>query len=161
MTNVLIKYNVEFGFDQYLFNTIVPTEAGKEYLVVITDLILIPTEFDVSAVDADQARARAINAAPQAPALDVFASLEGTDTPLLDSVPIVTNLSFGQVTDGGTVTAGTYDVTATATGTDTVAVESTGVAFDAGQSYVSVIYGKPGDTDTPLTIVNVSAPAGS
>src|SRR5215204_2632209 len=39
VTGVVVKQNVT-GFDRYIFSTVVPTEAGKEYLVVITDLFL-------------------------------------------------------------------------------------------------------------------------
>jgi hypothetical protein len=170
-TNVLIKQNVNLSFDRYLYNTIIPTEAGKEYLVVITDLILIPTEFDQSPTGADMARVRAINAAAQAPALDLYATASGdmaspvsAESPVASPVsaePIVADLGFGRVTDGGEIPVGSYDVTATATGTETVAVEASGIAIDAGQVYAVVIYGQPGDTDTPLSILPVSVPASS
>lgn len=160
-TAVLVKMEVNLGFDRYLYNTIVPTEAGKSYLVVISDLILIPTEFDQSALDPDMARARAINAAAQSPALDIYASMAGDMASPTSVEPIITDLGFGNVTDGGEVAAGSYNVSATAAGTDTVATEATGVAMDAGQVYAVVIYGKPGDSDTPLTITTVSAAANS
>lgn len=157
VTAVIVKQNVNNGFDQYLYQVVVPTEAGKEYLVVVSDLLIIPTELDLSSVGSDQARVRAINAAAQSPALDFYVSRASDSTVLGDLVPVVTDIRFGQATDAGELQAGSYDVTATATGTDTVAVESNGLAIDAGQSYTLVVMGTPGDSDTPLTILPVSA----
>lgn len=160
-TAVVIKWAATLSFDQYLYNTIIPTEAGKSYLIVITDLTLIPIEYDQSELAPDMARARAVNAAPQAPAMDIYASLAGSGTPAAGAAPIVTNLGYRDVTDGGELPAGSYDVTVTAAGTTTVAVEADGVAMDGGQAYAVVIYGKPGDTDTPLSIIAIPAPAQS
>jgi hypothetical protein len=165
-TGVLVKQNINIGFDRYLYDTIVPTEAGKEYLVVISDLILIPTVFDQSATGADMARARVINAAAQSPALDIYATASGdVASPASGDVaspvsvePIITDVGFGKVTEAGELPAGAYEVSATATGTDTVALEASSVTLDASQAYVLVIYGKPGDTDTPMTVLSVSAP---
>jgi hypothetical protein len=159
VTGVLIKQNVNAGYDRYIFNTIVPTEAGKEYLVVISDLLIIPTEFDTSPLGADMVRARAIHAAPQAPAVDMYASDSGGGAALADLVPAVTDLQYGEAGDGGTLPAGSYDVRLTQTGTDTVAAEVTGLAMDAGQVYAVVLIGTPGDTDKPLTLVQVAVPA--
>jgi len=171
VTSVLIKQNVNLRFDRYLYSNIIPTEAGKEYLVVISDLILIPTEFDQSPTGADAARVRAINASAQAPALDIYASASGemaspvsVESPVASPVsvePIVSDLGLGGVTDGGEIPAGTYDVTATATGSDAVVIEANDIAIDAGQVYTVVIYGKPGDTDAPLSILPISVPANS
>ena len=112
---------------------------------------------DLSAIDGDQARVRAVNAAAQSPALDFYVTRASEGTVIGDLSPVVTDIRFGQATDAGEVPAGSYDVTANATGTDTMAVQSNGLAMDAGQSYTLVVIGKPGDTDTPLTIIPVGA----
>lgn len=156
VTAVIVKYNVNTGFDQYLYQVVVPTAAGKDYLVVVSDLLIIPTEMDLSSTGDDEARVRAINAAAQAPALDLYVTRASEEAVVGDLAPVVTDVRFGEATDGGVVLAGSYDLTAKATGTDTVAVESSGVALDAGQSYTFVVIGKPGSTETPLTIVPVS-----
>ena len=158
VTGVVVKQNVT-GFDRYIYSTVVPTEAGKEYLVVITDLILIPTEFDSSRTGAGMARARVVHAAPQAPAVDIYASEAGSGISLGDLVPVISNLSFGGATDGGELAAGTYDITATQAGTTNVALEVPGVAVDAGQVYTFVVIGTPGSTEQPLSVVPVSVPA--
>jgi hypothetical protein len=156
VTAVVIKQNVNNGFDQYLYQVVVPTEAGQDYLVVVSDLLLIPTEMDLTSTGADQARVRAINAAAQSPALDFYVTRASEETVAGDLTPVVTDIRFGEATDAGERPAGTYDITAKATGTDEVAVESAGVAVDAGQSYTFVVLGSPGSTDTPLTILPVS-----
>jgi hypothetical protein len=153
---VIIKQNVNNGFDRYLYQVVVPTEAGKEYLVIVSDLLIIPTEMDLSATDVDMARVRAVNAAAQAPALDFYLSRASDSVAPGDLSPVVTDVRFGQATDGGTLPSGSYDLTGKATGTDTVAVESTGVTIDAGQSYTFVVIGTPGSTEMPLTILPVS-----
>ena len=158
VTAVVVKQNVT-GFDRYIYNTIVPTEAGKEYLVVITDLILIPTEFDQSQTGDDAARARLINAAPQSPSLDIYASESGSGVSLGDLVPVITGISFAGVTDGGELAAGSYDIVAAEAGTTNTAFETPAVALDAGQVYTLVVIGTPGSTEQPLSIVSVSVPA--
>ena len=42
VTAVIVKQNVNAGFDQYLYQIVVPTEAGKDYLVIVSDLLIIP-----------------------------------------------------------------------------------------------------------------------
>jgi hypothetical protein len=156
VTAVVVKQNINSGIDRYLFEVVVPTEAGKEYLVVVSDLLIIPTELDLSATTADMARVRAINAAAQAPALDFYLTRASDSTVVGDLTPVVTDVRFGQATDAGEVPAGSFDITATATGTDTVAVESSDVAVEAGQSYTFVVIGSPGSTEKPLTILPVA-----
>ena len=156
VTAVVIKQNVNNGFDSYLYQVIVPTEAGKDYLVVVSDLLIIPTEMDLTATGADQARVRAVNAAAQAPALDFYLTRASEEAVVGDLSPVVSDIRYGQATDAGELPAGSYDLTANATGTDTVAVESSGVAIDAGMSYTFVVIGKPGSTEKPLTILPVS-----
>lgn len=158
-TGILVKRNVEFGIDQYLHNVVIPTEAGKEYLVVISDLLIIPTELDLSPLVADAARARVVHAASQAPSLDIYAARSGEGLALGNLVPIIKDIQFGQVTDGGRIPAGSYDVQGVAAGTTTVAVEASAMAIESGQVYVVVVIGDPGDTDTPLTFVPVFVPA--
>ena len=159
VTGVLIKQNVNAGFDRYIFDTIVPTEAGKEYLVVVSDLIVIPSELDLSALGPAESRVRTIHAAAQAPSLDFYVSEPGSDEAIADLVPIVTDVRYGQVTDGGEVQAGTWDVRGNASGTDTVALEASGLALEAGQVYALVILGTPGSTEQPLELLPIAFPA--
>jgi hypothetical protein len=158
-TVIVIKQNVNWGVDRYLFNTIVPTEAGKTYVVTVSDFLIIPTEIDLSATGPDNARSRAVHAAAQAPAVDVFVTPAGETLSLGDHVPVITDLKYGGVTDGGPVPTGSYDVRLTATGTDTVALEEPSVTIDAGQVYTFVVIGKPGSTEQPLTLLQVALPA--
>jgi hypothetical protein len=73
-----------------------------------------------------------------------------------DLEPVVTDVRYGQATDAGELLAASIDITAKATGTDTVAVESSGIDLQASNFYTFVVIGSPGSTDQPLTIVPVA-----
>ncbi|MEZ4504607.1 MAG: hypothetical protein R2848_01815 [Thermomicrobiales bacterium] len=47
-TAILVKQNVSWGIDRWLYNTLVPTEAGKSYVIVISDFVIIPVVLDTS-----------------------------------------------------------------------------------------------------------------
>jgi len=158
-TIVVVKQNVNWGVDRYIFDTLVPTEPGKSYVVVISDFFIIPTEVDLSATGADSGRTRAVHGAAQAPSVDVYVTPAGQEFSVGNVVPLIVDLSYSRVTDGGLTPAGSYDLRMTATGTDTIALEQTGVDIEAGQVYTFVIIGKPGSTEQPLTLVPVVFPA--
>lgn len=159
-TVVVVKQNVSWGVDSWLFNTLIPTQAGGTYVVVISDFILIPVQMDLSA-STDGARTIGVHAAAQAPAVDIYTTPAGQEFSIGNVVPLVSNLSYGHTTTGGFTPAGSYDLRVTQTGTDTVAFEQTGTTVDAGNSYVYVLIGKPGSTEQPLTVVTVSKPLAS
>jgi len=153
-TVVVIKQNVNWGVDRYLFNTLIPTEAGKSYVVTISDFFLIPVEFNTSPTDDGSARTVGVHAAAQAPSMDIYVAASGGAV----GVKVISDLSYGNATEGSTPEAGTFDLTLTQTGTETVALEQPGIEVAEGNSYVFVIIGKPGSTEQPLTVLSVSAP---
>jgi hypothetical protein len=155
-TLVVIKQNVNLGFDRYIFDTLVPTEAGKSYVIVISDLLILPVELDLTATGDDTARSIGVHAAAQAPAVDIYVTPAGQEFSIGDVVPLITDLSYGNATTGGPAVPGSYDLRLTQTGTDTVALEQAGVEVEAGNSYVFAIIGKPGSTEQPLTVLSVS-----
>ena len=155
-TVVLIKQNVNFGIDYWLFNTLVPTAAGGNYVIVISDFVLIPVQMDLSTTPGDGARTIGVHAAAQAPAVDIYATPSGQDVSLGNVVPVISDLAYGRTTTGAVTAAGSYDLRVTQTGSDTVALEQDGVTIDANMSYVFVIIGKPGSTEQPLTLISVS-----
>ncbi len=159
-TVIVIKQNVNWGVDRYLFNTLVPTEAGGTYVVVISDFILIPVKMDLSAAG-DNAHSVGIHGAAQAPAVDIYVTPSGQEFSIGNVVPLITDLGYGFTTAGGPAVPGSYDLRLTQTGTDTIAVEQDGVEIEAGMSYVFVIIGKPGSTEQPLTVVTVAQPTAS
>jgi uncharacterized protein DUF4397 len=160
-TVVTVKQNVNFGIDRYLYQTVVPTAAGQNYVVVISDYVLIPVQVDVSKAVGDTARTVAVHAAAEAPAVDIYATPSGQTFSIGNVVPLVTNVKYGTTTAGGPAAAGTYDIQLTQTGTDTLVLEQDGVTIDAGQSYVFVLIGQPGSTEQPLTLLTVSMPLAS
>ena len=142
-TNVVVKNNVNLGFDQWLFNTVVPTEAGRTYLVVVSDFVVIPVMVDNGSIAAEGATARLVHAASQAPSIDV----------LVNDEVAVTDLKYGRASDAGNLPAGTYNFKLNATGTENTALEADGVELADGNSYTFVAIGKPGSTEQPLILV--------
>lgn len=153
-TVIVIKYNVDHGFDRYLYSTLVPTAAGQSYLIVISDIFLLPVAFDVRTAGEDVAYTQAIHAAAQAPAIDVYVNAADAAAD-----PTVTALPFGLRTEGVEAPAGTYSVVVTATGTDTALIEQPDVVLEAGTTSIFVLIGKPGSTEQPLTLLQVQSPA--
>jgi Domain of unknown function (DUF4397) len=148
VSNIIVKEPQNLQFDQWLFNTIVPTQAGQSYVITISDALIIPVAVDLSPIRGNIAHARMVHAALQAPPLDLYVN---------DQVlPLVKNLKYGLATDTGDVQAGTYELKLTQTGTTTVALDVPNTTLDAGQAYTLVIIGKPGSTEQPLTIVTIS-----
>jgi hypothetical protein len=160
-TLIVVKQNVNFGIDRYLYQTLVPTAAGQHYVVVISDYVLIPVQVDVSQAVGDNARTVAVHAAAEAPAVDIYATPSGETFSIGNVVPLVTNVKYGTTTAGGPAAAGTYDINLTQTGTDTEVLQQDGVTIDAGQSYVFVLIGQPGSSEQPLTLLTVSEPLAS
>ena len=142
-TNVVVKNNVNLGFDQWLFNTVVPTEAGRTYLVVVSDFVVIPVMVDNGTIAAEGATARLVHASSQAPSIDV----------LVNDEVAVTDLKYGRASDAGILPAGTYNFKLNAAGTDSTALEVDGVELADGNSYTFVAIGEPGSTEEPLTVV--------
>lgn len=152
VTEVVIKRPVDFGFDKYLFDTVIPTEAGQSYVVVVSDFLIIPMQLDLDPLlpgDAGNlAIARIVHAAGSAPSVDV----------LLNDEVILQNLRYGQAGIGGSLpTAAPYTVTLNQAGTSNLALTQD-ATLEADMSYVFVVIGDPSSTETPLTIVSDAEP---
>lgn len=143
-TTVVIKQNVNLAFDRWLFNAIVPTEAGRQYVIIISDYVLIPLQVNTSAMAGGGASARIAHAAAQAPAVDV----------LVDGTVAVENLQYGRASDeAGELAAGDYAISLNATGTDTEALDGGTLTLQDAKAYVFVIIGEPESSEEPLEIV--------
>ena len=81
-TVIVIRQNVNWGVDRDLFNTMIPTEPGHTYVVVITDFFVIPVELDLSEPRIGNARTIGIHAAAEVPPVDVYASEASRRIPL-------------------------------------------------------------------------------
>jgi hypothetical protein len=149
VSNVIVKQPRDFQYDLWLFNTVVSTQAGSTYVITISDFLVIPVQVDVSPLGDRMARGRLVHASSQAPAVDVL---------LNDKPTRITQLKYGQASDTGEVPAATYDIKLNQTGTTTTALDVPNTALDAGQSYVMVLFGKPGSTEEPLSTVSVATP---
>ena len=106
-TVIVVKQNVNWGVDRYLFNTLISTGAGKNYVVVISDFMILPVEFDLSPTVDEGARTIGIHASSQAPAVDVYVTPSGQEFSIGDVVPLITDLAYGRVTTGGAALPGT------------------------------------------------------
>jgi hypothetical protein len=150
-SNIIVKEPRNMQFDRWLFNTIVPTQAGQTYVITISDVFIIPVQVDLAAAAAGGAHARLVHGSSQTPALDVFVGDQAT--------PVITNLRYGSASDTGEVAAGTYDLKLNQTGMPTL-VLSAPTTIEAGQAYTLVLIGKPGSTEQPLTLLTVTQPLG-
>jgi Domain of unknown function (DUF4397) len=147
-SNIIVKQPRNNQFDLWLFNTIVPTQAGQSYVITVSDLLVIPVQVDTTVAGADGASGRLVHAAAQAPPVDVYVKDEAR--------PRITGLKYGSASDTGNVPPGTYDLKLNQTGTTTLVVDAPNTTFDAGQAYTFVLYGKPGSTEQPLSLLTIS-----
>src|SRR5262245_35448559 len=122
-SNIIVKEPRNNQFDLWLFNTIVPTQAGQSYVITVSDLLVIPVQVDKTAAGADGASGRLVHAAAQAPPVDVLAN---------DKPTRVTGLKYGGASDTGKVPPGTYNFKLNQTGTSTLVVDAPNITMDAG-----------------------------
>jgi hypothetical protein len=160
-TVVVIRQNVPWRVDRDLFNTMIPTEPGKTYVVVISDFFVIPVPLDRSKTVIGEARSIGVHAAAEAPPVDVYASESSRSVPIGNLVPLIEDLQYGYSTAGGPVRTGSFDLRLTEAGTDSVVLEQDGIEIESDTSTVFVIIGKPGSQEQPLTVVSVSRPTAS
>lgn len=103
---------------------------------------------NLSVIGEGQARVRVVHASPDAPAVDIA---------LADGTILIDGLEFPNASDSLEVDAGSYDLQVLASGTDTVALDLPGVAFDAGTVYS--IYAIGSLDEGTLSALPLTAPA--
>jgi hypothetical protein len=150
-TEVIVKEPKNNRADRWLYQTIIPTGAGNQYVITVTDQLIIPVQADISTLKDKETRARVVHAANQAPSVDIYVNN--------GEKPVVTNLRYGMASETGQNVAGSYDIKFNQTGTSTTALDMQGVALDAGQVYTLILIGTPGSTDEPLALLSVAVPA--
>jgi hypothetical protein len=69
---------------------------------------------------------------------------------------VIENLTYGQLSDPLEVAAGSYDLEARLHGTGEVVLDLAGIAVEPEMVSHLILYGKPGDTDAPLTVATLS-----
>lgn len=108
----------------------VTIEGGKAYTIAATGKLaeIQPTVLvdNLAAPAAGKAHVRVIHASPDAPAVDI--KLKGGAT-------LIPGLAFPNASDYLPVDAGSYDIVVTPAGTDTVAIDLSGTALEAGKIY--------------------------
>jgi hypothetical protein len=160
-TVIVIRQNVNWGVDRDLFNTMIPTEPGHIYVVVITDFFVIPVELDLSEPRIGNARTIGIHAAAEVAPVDVYVSEASRRIPLGNLTPLLEDLQYGYSTAGGSTRTGTFDLRLTEAGTDNVVLEQDGITIDPNTSTIFVLMGKAKSKEQPLTVVSVTRPTTS
>lgn len=118
-----------------IFQIQAPLGVGNTYTILAmghVGSVQVPvlTE-DVSPPPSGQAKIRAINAAPSAPAVDVYVTAPGAD--LVAATPSVSGLGFGQISGYLPFPEALYQLRATEAGTKNVLVNTGTRSFPAGQ----------------------------
>jgi len=132
------------GFNYAVFDATYPVTAGSDYIVIISDALVLTSAVDRSPVPDGTARVRITHAAVDLPAVNVTAT--GTD------VSFATDLSYPRSSEYQAVPAGTYDIAVTLADTGESVVTSAGVVLEGNMVYEFVIMGQPGDEDKPLEL---------
>lgn len=116
--------------DSAVIDTTATLEAGTAYTVAATGEVanISPTIIvdDLSAPAAGQAKVRVYHFSPDAPAVDVK---------LADGTTLLSGLAFPDASDYLEVDAGTYDLSVTPAGDDTVVIDLAGTSLQAGNIY--------------------------
>lgn len=132
-----------FGFNYAVFDSVYPAPVGNDFNLIISDPLIIPTVVDREPLAADTSRVRFIQASVDTPAVDV--AMAGGDVVLED-------IRYAELSDRFEVPAGTYDLEIRLNETGEVVLELPGTTVEPGMTYNAVLYGKPGSTETPLTV---------
>jgi hypothetical protein len=135
------------GFNYAIFDATYPVPAGNDYLVIISDALVLSSVVDRSPIVGDQARVQIVHASVDLPEVNVIAA--GTDTNL------ASQLSYSQASNYVEVPAGSFDVEVRVASSGETAFTQTGIAVEAGMVYSLVIVGSPDDEDHPLSIIAV------
>jgi hypothetical protein len=157
-TVVIIRQNVPWRPDRDIFNTMIPTEPGKTYVVVISDFFVIPVLLDRSKTTIGEALSIGVHAAAETPPVDVYVSEASRRVPIGNLVPLIQDLQYGYSTAGGPARTGIFDLRLTEAGTDSVVLEQDDITIESETSTVLVIIGKPESREQPLTVLRVSRP---
>lgn len=129
-------------------------QAGRAYEIALTGPLttIAATVFpiDLSAVGADMARVRVIQAAPDAGAVDVAVT---------GGAPLISDLAFPRASDALTIPAGTYNLDLRAAGSDTVLLPLPDQQFAPGT--VTSLYLIGSAAAHTLTVLPIVVPATS
>jgi hypothetical protein len=132
-----------------VFDVALPVIADEQYELVISDPLVIPAPVDREPLPADTARARVIHASIDTPMIDL--AIKGGDV-------VLSALEYGQITAPLEVPADLYDLEVRVHETGEVLTEVPQVPLAAGTVTDLVVYGRPGDTNAPLSVAVLAAP---
>ena len=134
------------GFNYAIFDATYPVPAGNDYIVVITEVLVLASAVDRSEAPGDAARIQFIHASVDTPEVNVI----GTG----DNSKLASQLSYTQSSEYVNVPSGSLDVTVNAASTgETVLTQS--ITLNIATVNSVILIGTPGDEDHPLTFVTI------
>ena len=151
--NQTIRVN-ETGTSRTLVELNATLTANQDFTLIVLnfldDIDALLLSDDNSIDQASTAKLRLVNASPSAPGLDFYFTAPGAD---INSVaPLLSDLSFKEVSAYQVVGASTYQVRVTQTGTKTVLVDSGNFVLSPSQVRTGVVVDAAGG-GSPLNIV--------
>jgi hypothetical protein len=131
------------GLNWLVSDAIYPVAVDNDYTLILSTPLIIPTVVDTDPLPANTSRVRFIHASVDTPAVDVAVA---------GGASVIKNVSYGELSAPLEVPAGTVDMEVRRHGTSEVLLPLPGGVFQPGMTYEAILYGKPGSTDTPLTV---------
>jgi hypothetical protein len=132
-----------------VFDLALPVIAGERYEIIVSDPLIIPAPVDRRPLPIDMARARAIHASIDTPAVDLATK---------DGDIVLSALRYGQISAPLEVPPGMYDLEIRIHETGEVIADVPKAPLGAGMISDLVMHGIPGDAETPLTVTVMSDP---
>jgi hypothetical protein len=148
LVRILVRRDRLF-INDVVFDVVLPVVGDEQYELIISDPLIIPAIVDREPLAAGIARARAIHASIDTPVIDI--AIQGGDV-------VLSALEYGQITVPLEVPAGLYDLEIRVHETGVVLTEIPQVPLAAGTVTDLVVYGRPGDTNAPLSVAVLAAP---
>jgi hypothetical protein len=140
----LTLYLDRAGINYINFQAVYPVQAGNDYVVVITDALVIPSVVDRSPIEGDVARVRFTHATVETPAVNVTAG----------DVGLASELTYARLSEPVELAPGSHEVTVSLADTgDTVLTAP--IEVEAGRTYDVVLMGDPTSSDAPLTLTTL------
>lgn len=140
--------------DAAVIDATATVEAGNAYTVAavgeVANIRPAILNDNLAAPAAGKAHVRVVHASPDTPAVDV--KVQGGPT-------LISNLAFPNASDYLPVDAGTYNLIVTPAGSDTVALDLSGTALQAGNIYDVFAVGLSGDNSLRVEITTPPAQA--
>ncbi len=136
------------GFNYAIFDAYYPVAAGNDYLLTITDALVLGSVVNRSEIRDGNARVRIHHASVDLPEVNVTAT-QG----LLE---FATDIAYGRETEYVPVPGDTYDLEITLTATGEAITTVSSLSLEGNMVYDLFIVGNPNSEDNPIDVWVVS-----